>query len=765
MIRDSRFFRERPRGNAFSLPNTPTTHKPRRITQMKKRIIALLLCLVMTVSVFAGCAGSIDADSDYKGQQIIMHLSENIYNLDPAKAHNNASLRSIASLIFDTLFTVAEDGKVSPSLAESYRTEEKDGRHFMYIEIKEDAKWSDNNPVTADDVVYAWKRLLNPKNAFEAAALLFDIKGAREYNQTGEGKDTMGISADQKLLTIEFAGDIDEDQFILNLTSLALAPLREDIVGEMKDDDKQAEDWAKKSTIMVASGPFKLTKVGYYTNAGTQYVDANYSAKKVDENNKIVNDKNGNPVFIDGTDPESFNAQEVSSYILERNLYYYRNAEEGEKLDISVVPYRIIVDCSLTDEEILKAYNDGIITYVGDIPMSIRDDVKGNAKTYDSLSTNVCYLNQNADVTRTLSGDATESIKLFANETVRQVLSMAIDRETIAKKIVFAEAATGLVPAGVYDTNSIKKMFRDDATSYEYLSKKEVAELQTKLAEAGIVPSEYSFSITVSSYDEVHAYVAEALAAAWGENGLGFKVTVNVRGTIANNDVHKDVASVPTDLCDDLWAEDVANGAYQAAVLDLVAPSVDPFSVLAPFATAFSGQAIDMSVSSDVKSATHNTGYSSAEYDAIIEAVFAEKNIAARSENLHKAEAELMKAMPVIPIVFNKSAYLINDDILDLGNKVLFWETPGDYYAPVSFDKATVKNYEDYELKCAKYVADNYTKWQSRPNSYFALSFAEMDFATFAYTNSNYYYLFKEKYNTKGYENWLPAKPGKKQTD
>ncbi len=728
---------------------------------MKKRIIALLLCLVMTVSVFAGCAGSIDADSDYKGEQIIMYLSENIYDLDPAKAHNNATLRSIVSLIFDTLFTVDEDGKVSPSLVDSYRTEEKDGRHFMYIEIKEDAKWSDNNPVTADDVVYAWKRLLNPKNAFEAAALLFDIKGAREYNQTGEGKDTMGISADQKLLTIEFAGDIDEDQFILNLTSLALAPLREDIVGEMKDDDKQAEDWAKKSTIMVASGPFKLTKVGYYTDAGTQYVDANYSAKKVDENNKIVLDKNKNPVFIDGKEPESFNAQKVSSYILERNLYYYRDAEEGEKLDVSVVPYRIIVDCSLTDEEILQAYNDGIITYVGDIPMSIRDDVNDDAKTYDSLSTNVCYLNQKADVTRTLADGTTESVKLFANETVRQVLSMAIDREAIAKKIVFAEAATGLVPTGVYDTNSIKKMFRDDTTRFEYLSKKEIAELQATLTAAEIVPSEYSFSITVSSYDDVHAYVAEALAAAWGENGLGFKVTVNVRGTIANNDVHKDVASVPSDLCDDLWAEDIANGAYQAAVLDLVAPSVDPFSVLAPFATAFSGQAIDMSVSSDIKAATHNTGYSSAEYDAIIEAVFAEKDIAARSENLHKAEAELMKAMPVIPIVFNKTAYLINEDLLDLGNKILFWETAGDYYAPVSFDKATVKNYEDYELKCAKYVADNYTKWQSRPSSYFALNFAEMDFANFAYTNSNYYYLFKEKYNTKGYENWLPAKPKK----
>ena len=289
---------------------------------MKKRIIALLLCLVMTVSVFAGCAGSIDADSDYKGEQIMMYLSEDIYNLDPAYAYKNAAMTSIVSLIFDTLFTVDSTGKVSPSLAKSYRTEEKDGSFFMYIEINEEAKWSDNNPVTADDVVYAWKRVLNPKNSFEAAALLFDIKGAREYNLTGEGKDAMGISADQKLLTIEFEGKIDVDQFILNLTSLALAPLREDIVGEMKDNDKQADDWAKKPSIMVASGPFKLTKVGYYTNGAVEYLDVNYSDKKVDANNKIILDKNGNPVFIDGTEEKKFAEQKISSCTSKTNLCF-----------------------------------------------------------------------------------------------------------------------------------------------------------------------------------------------------------------------------------------------------------------------------------------------------------------------------------------------------------------------------------------------------------------------------------------------------------
>ena len=400
----------------------------------------------------------------------------------------------------------------------------------------------------------------------------------------------------------------------------------------------------------------------------------------------------------------------------------------------------------MTDEEILEGYKDGVIAYVADIPISIRDEVKDEVKTYDSLSTNVCYLNQKADVTRTLANGETESVKLFANTTVRQVLSMAIDRQAIADQLVFAEVANGLVPKGVYDTNSIKNKFRDTSSNYEYLSKKDADALKSILASAGIVPSEYSFSITVSSYDEAHMLVAKSLQAAWGENGLGFDVTILVRGTIENNDVHKDVASVPTDFCDDLWAEDIANGYYQAAVLDLVAPSADPFSVLAPFATTFSGQAIDMSLTSDGSASTHNTGYSSSKYDSIIESVFAEKTIANRSDKLHEAESILMDDMPVIPIVFNQSAYLLNEDVIDMGNKILFfWEEAGNYYAPVSFRKASVKNYDEYELKCVDYIKDNYYIWQARPDSYFAISFAGISLKEFVDTNSNYYYLFKDR--------------------
>ena len=335
----------------------------RRNPIMAKRIIALILCLFTLVAVLASCAGSIDPTSEYKGEQITMYLSETVYDLDPARAYKNDSTKAIVSMLFGTLFVLDENGDVQPSLAASYSTEEKDGEYYMYITMA-DTYWSDNTPITADDVVFAWKRLLNPNNAFEAAALLYDIKNARAYSENKVSKDDVGITADKKRLTIQFEEKIDYDHFLLNLTSLALAPLREDVVAGVK-----SEDWAKKPGTMVCSGPFKLARISFSKSKNVFYDDINYDTKieyKYEDGTKEL-------VYVEGDEVKAFRAQAVNNFVLERNSYYFRNAEKDEKLDVSVTPYRIIVDCAMSDADIQEGYEGGAILYVGDIPMSLRE--------------------------------------------------------------------------------------------------------------------------------------------------------------------------------------------------------------------------------------------------------------------------------------------------------------------------------------------------------------------------------------------------------
>ena len=714
---------------------------------MTKRIIALTLCLIMCVSALVACGGKIDQQSEYKGQQVIMYLTENIYNLDPAYAYTNDATRSVVSMIFETLFTLDDKGKVKNALADSYKVEEKeeDGAtsYYMYITIKDNASWSDNVPVTADDVVYAWKRLLNPNNSFEAAPLLFDIKNARAYNQADVSKDDIGLFADGKLLTIQFEGKIDYDQFILNLTSLALAPLREDIASKNAD-------WSKKPSVSAYSGPFKLTRTSFSVNGGNVYEDFNYSVKMVDENNKVIKDKNGNDMYTAATKIGKFKEQILNSFILERNMYYYRNSDKDEKLDKSVTPYRILVDCSLSAEDIKAGYEAGAILYVGDIPMSIRNEYKDKAKTEDSLSTTSLYFNFNADIvagTKNVETDgeiSTEIVteKLFAKKEVRQALSMAIDREKIAEALVFAETANGLVPTGCFDASNVKKTFRDSvSTSFDTLAK-DTKKAQALLAQAGVTPSNYTFTISVASYDDDLVYIANEVCNAW--KALGFNVSVKEVGTIANNDYHKDVNSIPSDLCDDLYDEAFRRGDFDVAVVDLVAPSVDAFSVLAPFAESFSGQAMDMSTVDNYELTPHITGYNNEEYNELIEKVFSQKNIDGRTNDLHKAEEILMEDMPVCPIVFNQSAYLLNENVLNIKNQ----EKNNNYYQTVSFRKMSMsdKKYEEYMITCAKFIAENYDEWRQNPLSYFGSDvYKNTSLAEFATEASNYSYLFKGK--------------------
>ena len=602
---------------------------------MMKRIISLILCLVLVGSVFAGCSsGPNDED---KGAYINMYLTDMVYDLDPANAFANESALKIVSLLFENLFYIDDDGDIKKELAAKYviTEDEKNNEYYMTITLGE-GTWSDGIAVTANDVVYAWKRVLDNENSFAAASLLFDIKNARAAKAGDASIDDVGVYAlNEKEVKVEFEGKIDYDQFLLNLTSYALVPLRSEIV-------EKNSDWAKKPATICTSGPFRLREVSY-----------------VPGEEKMV---------------------------LERNMYYYRDIEEDE-LDKSVTPYRLIVDYTMTDEQIMQAYNDGKLFFVGDVPLSIRGSFGADVKPEDALSTHTYVLNQNALIKRT---DGAPAEKLFANADVRNALSAAIDREAIAEAVVYAKAATALVPCGVFNAGnkgglfSKAKTFRDVGGDIIATSKNE-QKAQDLLTKAGVTASKYEFSISVPAYDEVHVAIAEMVAASW--SALGFKVSVNKVETIANDEEDKSTQEVDRNIRDDVFAENFRAGKFEVAAVDYVAHSADAFSVLAPYAKSFTGLASSAEKRTEFIIPTHVSGYDKAEYNALIESAFAEKDIKARAEILHEAEKMLMEDMPVIPIVFNQTKTLISKDL----SKVVTT-----YYGTFNFNKAKLKDYQQY---------------------------------------------------------------------
>lgn len=651
---------------------------------MFKRILALLLCVAtcLTVTATLASCGRPKIDDENKGQALVMYLSDSLYDLDPLHAYNNESTANVVSLLFDTLFKIDENGKIKKSLAKDYTITENEalGEYKMEITLNE-TNWSDGIAVSANDFLWTCHRILDVEASYDCASLLFDIKNARAV-KTGEcSEDDLGVTADGDIITILFEGKIDYDRFLLNLTSLALAPVREDI-------SNKSEDWAKKPSTMVTSGAFKLSRISFSPeNKEVKYTDINWTSKTES-----------------GTSVKKASEAKITSFVLERNAYYYRNKEKDEKLDKAVTPYRIIVDCSLSDADILKGYQEGTILYVNDIPLSIRNDVKDQAIVTDSLSTHTYYFNQNAMI---LNKSTNKEVALFAIAEVRQALSMSIDRDAIAQTVVFAKAAEGIVPNGALAYDSVKETYRAKAASnYEYL-KLNTAAAAAKLEAAGVKPSDYSFAITVAAYDDVHVAIAEIVAEAWC--ALGFDVKLNKRGTIVNNDYYALVDDIPKDICDNLYAENLKYGDFEVIALDLCATTADPFSVLAPFAKEFSGQGMDMSNVDNYTITPHITGYDSKEYNDKIESIFAEKNIEARCDMYADAEAILMNDMPAMPIVHNQYANLVSEEI-NLGNKFLFWNTNSSYYYTLLLADAYVNknDYDAYKTKCEAWVAANF---------------------------------------------------------
>lgn len=591
---------------------------------MSKRIIAILLCAVMLIPCLAACAKKDDEKED-PGAYITMYLTDDIYDFDPANAYYNADTVNVVSLMFETLFTLNDDGKVKKSLVDDYDffVDKRTGEHYMELTLKE-TYWSNGTQLSADDVAFAWRRLLTSTNDFAAASLLYDIKNARAIKEGDVSIDNVGIEAvSVDTLKVTFEGEIDYDQFILNLTSVATAPLMESYV-------TKNPDWAKKPSTMVTSGPYKLGKINYETI--------------LDEDENEVKFNDDHATLADGSVEagKSYLAKKINFFYLERNVYYFRDLKR-DAINETVTNYRILVDCSKTADQILADYQAGKLFYVGSIPLSLRKDayVQEQVEVSNALSTFVLYMNEYAIV-----NDGADGSMLFADANVRKALSLVIDRNAIVSEVVYAQAATGLVCPGVFEGGKIKKNNDFRAVGGDLIATSaNAAEAQSLLSTAGIDASKYSFSIKVAAYDDVNVKIAEMVAAAW--NTLGFTVTVEAMTPIENNDYYREVEDIPKDVCEDRLIEALHNNEYEVIAFDYNAFTVDAYSMLSNFALPFSG--MGLSITSYNGNTTYlanknTTGYLSMDYNNIMEAIYYIPYVAdldsATSEHLKSAKTQ-----------------------------------------------------------------------------------------------------------------------------
>lgn len=358
---------------------------------------------------------------------------------------------------------------------------------------------------------------------------------------------------------------------------------------------------------------------------------------------------------------------------LERSNYYYLSADEDstEAIDKYVIPYRLVTTYANGDLSAqLAAFEAGELFYLDEIPLSARAQYKDTAVINDELATHTYYFNTNN--------------ALFAKAEVRRALSMAIDRNEIVNIVTYAKAATGLIPEKVFEMTK-GTSFR--TTGGDVISASgDVAGAKSLLQAAGVTSG--SFSITIRP-NEVDRAIAEYVQGVW--NSLGFTVTIKETEFSKLPDYDK--------AYDDSYIAAYQNGDFDVIAVDFQMLAPDAFGALAPFASTYSGNGVDMnSENYDVRG--HITGYMSEEYDALIEAAYAETDASARAAILHDAEELLLTDMPVIPLIFMQDAYLIHDDLSGYGDS---------YFATREFKRMKLKNYVDYLPEDSKASTDDTT--------------------------------------------------------
>jgi oligopeptide transport system substrate-binding protein len=140
-----------------------------------------------------------------------------------------------------------------------------DGKTYTF-KLRQGMKYSDGKPVSAKDIVFSTKRMLDPALAAEYASFYYDIVGAQDYN-TSKEKDATKLKALQDAVGVSAP---DDNTVVFNLrqprasfldvTALwPIVPLREDVVKNGSTAEKP-DGWTNDPKNLIGNGPFKMTE-------------------------------------------------------------------------------------------------------------------------------------------------------------------------------------------------------------------------------------------------------------------------------------------------------------------------------------------------------------------------------------------------------------------------------------------------------------------------------------------------------------------------
>lgn len=221
---------------------------------MMKKMLSLILAMVLALGLAA--AGGAEGTEELAEVQELNLIYTDLNLLD-VNDIRNANEFQVLTEVQEGLFRVFTDengvdvtenaGAVSYDVSEDLLT--------YTFHLRPEARWSDGEPVTAQNYVDSWIRLLDPEKGFSYAFLAYSIAGAEAYNNGQGSVEDLGIRyIDDTTFSVTLTAP--DAIFIKKVGMCPFYPIRKDLIDAAEAEGK---NWTNDYTLHVFNGPFVIS--------------------------------------------------------------------------------------------------------------------------------------------------------------------------------------------------------------------------------------------------------------------------------------------------------------------------------------------------------------------------------------------------------------------------------------------------------------------------------------------------------------------------